>query len=96
MIDPQNFAQRQMELTAEFAKYILDHPDVDESLPDDSYIYFQIDGEAEFNEYSQQLAERREREDGVTAVCVRLKGLAPPQGSRLIDPQIVPSPNLTS
>lgn len=94
MIDRETFAQRQMELGAEFAKYVIDHPDVDEMLPEESYIYFQIDGEPEFNEYGQQLAERREREDGVIAVCVRLKGLAPPQGSRLIDPQILPSPNL--
>ena len=94
MVDPEVFAQRQMELTTEFAKYVIDNPDVDESLPEDSYIYFQIDGETEFNRYSQQLAERRERDDGVIAVCVRLKGLAPRQGSRLIDPQIVSSPNL--
>jgi len=94
MIDPQTFANRQMELTAEFAKYVLDHPDVDGSLPDDAYIYFRVENEPEFNEYSQQLAERREREDGVVAVCVRLKGLAPPQGSRLIDPQIIASPNV--
>lgn len=93
MIDPETFAQRQMELTAEFARYVIDNPDVDASLPEDSYVYFHVDGEPEFNEYSRQLAERREREEGVTAVCVRLKGLAPPQGSRLIDPQIVPSPN---
>ena len=94
MIDPETFAQRQMELAAEFAKYILDHPDVDSSLPENAYIYFQVDDEQEFNEYSQQLAERHEREDGVVAVCVRLRGLAPPQGSRLIDPKIVPSPNV--
>lgn len=94
MIDPEIFAQRQMELTAEFAKYVLDHPDVDASLPEDAYVYFQVDGEPEFNEYARQLADRRGREEGVVAVCVRLKGLAPPQGSRLIDPQIIPSPNV--
>jgi hypothetical protein len=94
MIDPQTFAQRQMELTAEFAKYLLDHQEVDATLPEDAYIYFQVDGEPEFNEYSQHLADRREREEGIVAVCVRLKGLAPPQGSRLIDPQIIASPNV--
>ncbi len=94
MIDPESFAQRQMELTAEFARYVLDHPDVDNSLPEDAYIYFELAGQLEFNEYSQQLARRREREEGVVVVCVKLKGLAPPQGSRLIDPQIVPSPNV--
>jgi hypothetical protein len=94
MIDPEVFAQRQMELTAEFAKYVLEHPDVDASLPEDAYVYFQVEGEPEFNKYSQQLAERREREEGMVAVCVRSKGLAPPQGSRLVDPQIIPSPNV--
>ena len=93
MIDPQEFARLQMELTAEFAKYLIDHHEVDASLPNDSYIYFQVDGHADFNAYSQELAERREREDGQSAVCVRLKGLAPPQGSRLIDPEIVSSAN---
>ena len=94
MIDPESFAQRQMELTAEFARYVLDHPDVDDALPEDAYIYFEVAGQPEFNKYGQQLARRREREECVVAVCVKLKGLAPPQGSRLIDPQIVPSPNV--
>ena len=77
-----------MELAAEFAKLILEHPEVDESLPEDAYIYFEIDGQVDFNRYSRELAQRREREDGMVAVCVRAKGLAPPQGSRLIDPRI--------
>ncbi|MFH1918796.1 MAG: DUF5647 family protein [Planctomycetota bacterium] len=94
MIDPESFARRQMELTAEFAKYFMEHPEVDESLPSDSYIYFEVEGESEFNAYSRQLAERREREDGMAAVCVRIKGLAPPQGSRLIEPRIVASPHV--
>jgi len=94
MIDPEDFARRQMELTAEFAKLIMEHPEIDESLPEDSYVYFEIDGQPEFNRYSRELAERREREDGVVAVCVRAKGLAPPQGSRLIDPRIAPGPKV--
>ena len=94
MIDPEDFAQRQMELTAEFARYVLEHPDIDDSLPEDAYIYFEVEDQPEFNEYSQQLTQRRQREEGVVAVCVKSKGLAPPQGSRLIDPQIVASPNV--
>ena len=94
MIDPDKFARKQMELTAEFSKYLLDHPEIDESLPEDSYIYFEVRGEAEFNEYSRRLAERREREEGMVTVCVRVRGLAPPQGSRLIDPEITPAPNV--
>ncbi|MBW3541611.1 MAG: hypothetical protein KY476_15185 [Planctomycetes bacterium] len=49
MIHPHDFARRQMELTAEFARYVVDHPEVDDRLPEQSYIYFEIAGEAEFN-----------------------------------------------
>ena len=89
MIDPHEFARQQMELTAEFAQFIVDHPEVDEKLPEESYIYFEVAGEPEFNQYSLELAERRRREQGIAIVCVRIKGLSPPQGSRLIDPQII-------
>jgi hypothetical protein len=37
MIDPEKFAQRQMELTAEFARYVLDHPEVDDSIEVDCH-----------------------------------------------------------
>jgi len=91
MINPHEFARKQMELATEFAKFAVEHPDVDACLPEDSYIYFEVAGEPEFNQFSRQLAERRQHEDGMTIVCVRIEGLAPPQGSRLVDPQIVSS-----
>jgi hypothetical protein len=94
MIDPAEFARRQAELTAEFAKYVLENPEVDAALPEDSYIYFQVDGQPEFNRYSQELAERRRREDEMSTVCVHVKGLAPPQRSRLIEPRILRSPSV--
>jgi len=89
MIDPQSFADRQMELTAEFARYVLRHPEVDAQLPEDAYLYFEVDGEGEFNEYSRHLAERHRREEGRETVCIRVKGLAPPRESRLIEPEIL-------
>jgi hypothetical protein len=54
-------------------------------------VYFQIAGDEEFNQYSRGLAEQQRREEGVPVVLVRIKGLAPPQGSRLIDPVIEPT-----
>lgn len=88
MIDPHEFAMKQFELTAEFGKYVFAHPEVDDILPDGAYVYFQIEGEPEFNQYSRQLAERQQREEKVPVVLVRIKGIAPPQMSRLIDPVI--------
>jgi len=89
MINPYEFAQKQLELTAEFAQFTVDHPEVDDLLPEESYVYFDVAGEQEFNHFSRELAERR-RAEGMATVCVRIKGLAPRQGSRLIDPVIEP------
>jgi hypothetical protein len=91
MIDPRDFAQRQFELAAEFGKFVFEHPDVDERVPDGAFVYFEVADEPEFNEYSRELAERQRREEGVPIVLVRVKGLAPPQGSRLIEPVIEPA-----
>ena len=90
MLSPYDFAKKQMELTAEFAQYVVDHPDVDDILPPQSYVYFDVAGEQEFNRYSRELAEKQFREEVLPIVCVRIKGLAPPHGSRLIDPVIEP------
>jgi hypothetical protein len=89
-MDPKQFTEKQFELAAEFAQYVADHPEVDELLPEKSHIYFEIEGEPEFNAYSREVAERRKQE-GVPLVLVRTKGLAP-QVSRLIEPVIGRSP----
>jgi hypothetical protein len=91
MIDPIQFADKQLELATEFAQYVADHPEVDDLLPEKSHISFQIEGEEEFNHYSRDLAARQRREEGLPVVLVRIKGLAPPHGSRLIDPVIEPA-----
>jgi Family of unknown function (DUF5647) len=94
MIDPTEFADKQLELASEFAQYVADHPEIDEILPEKSHIYFEVDGESEFNKYSREMAQRRQQE-GVPIILVRIKGLAPPPSSRLIDPIIEPLPTGT-
>jgi hypothetical protein len=91
-MDRQQFTEKQFELAAEFAQYVADHPEVDELLPEKAHIYFQIDGDAEFNARSREVAERR-RHEGLPLVLVRIKGLAP-QVSRLIEPVIERAPTL--
>jgi hypothetical protein len=95
MIDSHEFAKKQFELTAEFAKFLFDHPEVDERLADGSFVYFHVEGEPEFNQYSLELAERQRRTEGMPVVLVRVKGLAPIQSSRLIDPVIETAPVLS-
>jgi hypothetical protein len=90
MMDPKQFTDQQFELAAEFAQYVADHPEVDELLPANSHIYFEIEGAPDFNACSREQAERR-RHEGVPLVLVRIKGLAP-QASRLIEPIIQSMP----
>lgn len=92
MIDPHQFSERQFELTAEFGKYLFEHPELDEQMPDGAYVCFEIAGETDFNRYSRELAERQCQEEQVPVVVVRIKGLVPPQNSRLIDPVIEAMP----
>jgi hypothetical protein len=85
MMDPKQFADMQLELAAEFAQYLADHPQADDLLPKKSRICFQIEGEAGFNHCRRDLAERQARQEGLPVVLVRIKGLTPPQGWHLID-----------
>jgi hypothetical protein len=52
MIDPREFAKKQFEWAAEFGKYVFAHPEVDERLPDGAFVYFEIEGEPDFSQYS--------------------------------------------
>jgi hypothetical protein len=86
-MNPHEFADKQLELAGEFGKYVFAHPELDDLIPNGAYVYFEVAGDRIFNEYSRGLAEDK-RKQGVPVVLVRVKGLAPPQDSRLIDPVI--------
>jgi hypothetical protein len=87
VINRLHFADKQLELAAEFGKFVFDHPEIDQRVPDGAFVYFEVTGDPDFNQYSRELAQRKRREGG-PVVLVRIKGLAPLQGSRLIDPVI--------
>ena len=70
MIVPDEFSRQQLDWISEFAQYVVDHPEVDEILPERSYVYFEVAGEEEFNRYSRELADRQRREEGLPTVLV--------------------------
>ena len=90
MMNAKVFTQKQFELTAEFGKYVFDHPEIDDVLPDGAHVYFEIEGDEGFNRHSRRLAQEQQQKGQGPVVIVRVKGLAPPQGSRLLDPVILP------
>ncbi len=80
MIDPREFAKKQFELAAEFGKYVFAHPEVDERLvderlPDGGFVYFEMEGEPDFSQYSKELAAEQRREEEVPVVQVHVKAV---------------------
>jgi hypothetical protein len=88
MMDAEQFADKQMELAAEFAKFVFDHPEVDERIPSGAYVYFHLRGEQAFNRFGKRLAEKMAQKNEVPVVLVRINGLARREGSRMVEPFI--------
>lgn len=81
------FFERSLEISTEFDRYVLAHPEVAEKIPDDALLIFLLEDDAEFSKRSLEIA-RKKREEGQPVVLVKIKGLAPPVVSRLIEPRL--------
>ena len=75
-------------LVTEFDRYVVDHPEFAVKIPQNAQIVLQVEGDEEYNSWSQQLADKQ-RESGqiVVYVYVKVKGLKPAK-SRLIKPEV--------
>ncbi|MFH1563472.1 MAG: DUF5647 family protein [Nitrospirota bacterium] len=77
--------EKNLVLTTEFSRYILEHPEVTKCIPKEAIIVI-------LPEYDQKLAEenlkmaRARREKNQPMVFVRVKRLAPARKSRLVKP----------
>jgi len=70
------FEQKNTELIKEFNRYVREHPDFAEQIPNDAIVILQLEGDEEFNAWARGLAERR-RSEGHPIVLVRIKKLKP-------------------
>jgi hypothetical protein len=87
MSNEKYFWELQRTLSAEFSKYILAHPEIDNQIPNDAQIVFQLKGNTEFNEWSKQVG-LAQREANQPVVIIEIDELAPPLESRLINPHL--------
>ena len=60
----------------EFNRYVREHPEFAEQIPDDAVVVLQLDGDEEFNVWARRLAESR-RVEGSPVVFVKIKKLRP-------------------
>ncbi len=79
--------EKNLELTSEFSRYVLEHPEVARRIPKDAIVVI-------LPEYDQELAEenlkivKARREENQPMIVVRVKKLAPPRKSRLVEPTL--------
>jgi hypothetical protein len=70
-------------LGIEFDRYLLEHPELLERIPEDAEIFFLPDEDPELSQENLRMAEQRKAEGG-KVVFVRIGKLSPPR-SRLQD-----------
>ena len=77
---------KNIELSTEFAKYLLDNPKLEEKIPLEAVVVFIDESDPALTRYNLSLAEKS-RKEGRPIVRVRIKGLAP-ETTRLLKPKL--------
>lgn len=63
-MNPRNiFVDKNTMLVREFDRYVLEHPEFSEKIPDNALVVMQIADDDEFNEWARQTAEDMAEED---------------------------------
>ena len=70
------FEQRNAELVTEFDRYVREHPEFAERIPDNALVAMLVEGDEEFNQWSQEGA-KRQAEKGQPIVYVKIKKIQP-------------------
>ena len=87
MVNDKYFWGLQRTLSAEFSKYVLNHPQIDNQIPDNAQIVFRIKSNPEFNKWSRETS-FVQKEPNQPVIIVEIDELAPPLESRLVNPHL--------
>ena len=86
MKNDSELAKKALEVSFEFSRYVLAHPEMDEKIPDNALITFEIEDDPELTAYNRSLAQRN-KEAGQPVIVVHIKRILP---SRLLEPEVRP------
>ena len=84
MREKQNFIEKNIELSAEFSRYLFDHPELSSQIPLDSELVLVPEFDDELREFNLSLGTRIEAEGGKVTYVV-IKNIHPKSYSRLTD-----------
>ncbi|MFH1902163.1 MAG: DUF5647 family protein, partial [Candidatus Omnitrophota bacterium] len=84
MTDKELF-EKNLELSFEFSRYIIAHPEIGDELPPDSEVVFLVESNPELTQQNLKMAEIIKGE-GKRVVFVRIKTILPKETCRLVEP----------
>ena len=82
-----DFFTRNSELSIEFSKYVLEHPEIDDLLTEETVVIFLTKFDAELRDFNLKMANEIESEGG-KVLYVTLKQIAPKISSRLMGVEV--------
>lgn len=78
-----DFFMKNNELSIEFSKYVLEHPEMDDVMTEDTAIIFLPEFDPELKDYNMKMGRDIETEGG-KVLYVKLKEISPKVTSRLV------------
>ena len=86
-IQNEEYMGKNSELSIEFSKYVLEHPEIDELLKEEMIIIFLPEFDPELEDFNIKMGKNIEAEGG-KVLYVKVKQLSPKITSRLIGVEI--------
>lgn len=83
----KEYFERNITLSAEFSRYLFEHPEMEDRIPANAQIIILPEDEPELCEYNKKVAEEQ-HEEGQPIIYVRISTVAPKVFSRLVNPRI--------
>ncbi|BBO18576.1 conserved hypothetical protein [Candidatus Brocadia pituitae] len=81
------FFLKNSELSVEFSKYVIEHPEFDEFLTEEAVVIFIPEYDPELKDYNMKIAKDIESEGG-KVVYIKVKQLSPKITSRLVGVEV--------
>ena len=86
-MEQEMFFSKNSELSIEFSKYVLDHPEMDDHLSDETIVVFLPEFDPELKQFNLKMAQQIESKGG-SAFYVKVRQLAGKASPRLIGVEV--------
>lgn len=86
-VQNEEYMKKNSELSIEFSKYVLEHPEIDELLKEEMVIIFLPEFDPELKDFNMKMGKNIEAEGG-KVLYVKVKQLSPKISSRLIGVEV--------